>query len=84
MGLFFKEAIARRLGGEHIIGAELILGLPDIGQAVFRDSRPTPDVSGFYLPGFLRAGTPTTDPEWSVFVDRFIAELDEGAQRLGR
>ena len=83
MGLFKRRPTSEGAGaGDRIIAAELIPGLPSIGQAVFAGSGQSPDVSPFYLPGFLKAGMPTDDPAWSAFVDRFIGELDAAAQRL--
>lgn len=58
-----------------IIPGHLGSRLSDVGKQVFASQTPYVDVSDYYLAGFLAAGAPTEDPEWSRFVDQFVEEL---------
>lgn len=61
----------------------MIARLPEVGRATFGSSPTYIDVSEFYLPAFLEAGTPRDDPGWSAFVDKFVAELNDASLRQG-
>jgi len=58
-----------------IISSDVLRTLPEVGRTVFSSPPSYIDVSDFYLPGFLAAGSPTDDPGWSTFVDTFLREL---------
>ena len=82
MGLFGRK---KGSGGSapNVIPAGSLNRLPEIGRTMFGDEPAYVDVSDFYLPGFIAAGSPTEDPGWSRFVDSFVADLSEAASRLG-
>jgi len=66
-------------GGASVIPAEDVARLSAVGRAVYVDGQHV-DVSGFYLPGFLAAGPPTSgSAEYSAFVNRLLDELVVGA-----
>lgn len=67
----------------RLISPKLILNLDHVGRTVFTGGGAYIDVSEYYLSGFLAAGTPTDDPAWSVFVERFVGELNEAARAQG-
>lgn len=56
--------------------------LASVGRAKYLD-RQYVDVSGFYLPGFLAAGSPTFGPENDSFVETFLGELLNAARAEG-
>jgi hypothetical protein len=83
IGLFGKKRDKSTGGGRELIAGHLIAQLPDLGRATFGNDPQHRDVSEYYLQPFLDAGAPTEDPAWSAFVDKFLAELNDGAVRLG-
>jgi hypothetical protein len=79
MGLF-----SRKPRSVSTIPPDLVAKLPEIGWAVFHDGQPGVDVSGFYLPRLLSAGTPLPGSAgWSAFTDRFLADLLAAASATG-
>ena len=83
MGLFGKNREKTASSSKQLIPDHLIARLPAVGQATFGSSPSYQDVSEYYLQSFLDAGTPTEDPAWSAFVDKFLTELNDASLRLG-
>lgn len=53
--------------------------LPGIGRTAYLEGQPS-DVSGFYLEGFIAAGSPSLgSAEFDGFLDGFLGELLDGA-----
>jgi hypothetical protein len=81
MGIFSRKG--KGTGGSRVVPADEVARLSAIGRAVFLEGQHL-DVSGFYLPGFLAAGPPTSgSPEYAAFVDRLLDELVAGANSSG-
>lgn len=81
MGLFSRKSRSQRQ--PPIISGEAIARLPSVGQAVFRDGQIV-DVSDYYLPGFMAAGSPLPSSSgWDAFTDRLLSELLAGAEATG-
>jgi hypothetical protein len=83
MGLFGKKRDKPTGDGSQLIQGHLIAQLPDVGRATFGNNPEYRDVSEYYLQPFINAGSPIEDPAWSAFVEKFLAELNDGATRLG-
>jgi hypothetical protein len=81
VGFFSRKHQSRTTS---IIPAELVAHLPEIGRAVFHDGRLGVDVSGFYLPAFISAGSPSPGSDaWDTFTDEFLTELLATANSMG-
>ncbi len=81
MGIFGRKKAPPTAAG--IVPSGALQRLPDIGRAVFSEAPSHVDVSDFYLPGFLAAGSPVADPGWSIFVDQFVDELTHASNQIG-
>lgn len=82
MGLFSKNRPTAH-GKKQLIPGQLIARLPNVGQAAFRDGSHV-DVSEYYLPAFLEAGSPSPGTAgWESFNVQFVTELDDASARLG-
>ena len=58
--------------------------MPEIGRAVFRDGQLARDVTDFYLPGFIAAGSPSPGSAgWDAFTGQFLDELNAGGNATG-
>ena len=83
MGLFGKKREKTTGGGSQLIPGHLITQLPDVGRATCGNSPEYRDVSEYYLQPFIAAGSPVENPAWGAFVEKFLAELNDGATKLG-
>lgn len=80
MGIFSRKSKAGPTLG---VPAAEPARLSDVGRAVYLGG-PRPDVSGFYLPAFLAAGSPPTgSPEFAAFSERFLTDLLTSAESAG-
>lgn len=76
MGLFSRKQAA---SFGKIIPPGQTTRLSQVGQAVYVEGQ-RPDVSEFYLSGYIAAGSPTPGaPQFDGFADQFVAELLDGA-----
>ena len=90
MGIFSGNKRRISTSTNRIIAPATISRLPEVGRAAFENPlqpwSPQRDVSDFYYPGLKAIGFPSLfdgSDAWSVFVEKFVAELDAGAAELG-
>ena len=71
-------------GAVPIVGSAQLDRLPAIGRTVYRDGQ-VQDVTDFYLPAFLAAGSPSPgSSEWDAFTDQFLDELSRAPENWGQ
>ena len=89
MGIFSGNKRRISTSTNRIIAPATISRLPEVGRAAYENPlqpwSPQRDVSDFYLPGLKANGfpSPSDGDAWSVFVEKFVAELNAGAAQLG-
>lgn len=80
MGIFSRS---RPRNANPLIPHAELAQLPHVGRARFAEGQ-RPDVSGFYLPGLLTAGSPSPgSTNWDAFVDAFLRELSDATAGMG-